>query len=275
MTEEAGQPTGAAGGIAGLVRGLFSPLIRLLDELGRTASLAGQTLYWGIRPPYRGRLVIEAMEFIGVQSLFLVGLTALFIGLVFGLQLVDGFRQFGAENQTGGVVGMALARELAPVFTALMISSRAGSAISTELGSMRVSDQIDALTSMAVNPVQYLVVPRVIAGTLMGPALTIVFGGVGMVGAYLVCVGMLGLDPGIFLDKVSWFVDARDIAQGLFKALVFGIVISLIACRQGFHAEGGAAGVGRATNRAVVQGAVAILAFDYLITSMLTGTGAP
>lgn len=252
---------------------LLKPFVGLLGEIGATSRLLFDTVFWGVRPPYRLRLFVEAMEFVGVQSLFIVGLTGLFIGMVFGIQLVDGFRDFGAENQTGAVVGMALTRELSPVFTALMVSSRAGSAMSTELGSMRVSDQIDALTTMAVNPVQYLVVPRVFAGFVMLPVLAMVFNMVGIVGAWLVCVQLLGLDHGIFVDKVRWFVDGPDIMQGLVKAGAFGLTISLIACRQGFYAKGGAAGVGQATTAAVVQSAVSILALDYVITSIITGQG--
>ena len=205
------------------------PAITLLAEVGGTVRLLGSTLFWGIRPPYRFQQFFAAMEFVGVQSLFLVGLTGLFIGMVFGIQLVDGFRDFGAENQTGAVVGMALARELSPVFTALMVSSRAGSAMSTELGSMRVSDQVDALTTMAVNPIQYLVVPRVFAGLVMLPVLAMVFNMVGIFGAWLVCVQLLGLDHGIFVDKVRWFVDVPDLMQGVVKAAAFGLTVSLIA----------------------------------------------
>lgn len=252
---------------------LMKPFLNLLAEVGGTASLLGSAVFWGVRRPFRVRLFFEAMEFVGVQSLFLVGLTGLFIGMVFGIQLVDGFRDFGAENQTGAVVGMALARELSPVFTALMVSSRAGSAMSTELGSMRVSDQIDALTTMAVNPVQFLVVPRVFAGLVMVPVLAMIFNFVGMFGAWLVCVQLLGLDHGIFVDKVRWLVDVDDLTQGTIKATAFGLTVSLIACRQGFYAKGGAAGVGQATNTAVVQSAVSILALDYLITSLITGQG--
>jgi phospholipid/cholesterol/gamma-HCH transport system permease protein len=252
---------------------LASPFIATLAEIGSTVKLLGVALFWGVRPPYRFRLFFEAMEFVGVQSLFIVGLTGLFIGMVFGIQLVDGFRQFGAENQTGAVVGLALTRELAPVFTALMVSSRAGSAMSTELGSMRVSDQIDALTTMAVNPVQFLVVPRVLAGFLMLPALTMIFNIVGIFGAWIVCVKLLHLDHGVFVDKVRWFVDVPDIRQGIIKAFAFGLTVSLIACKHGFYAKGGAAGVGQATNRAVVESAVSILALDYIITSLITGQG--
>lgn len=237
------------------------------------AQLFGQAVFWGVRRPYRFGLFVEAMEFVGVQSIFIIVLTGTFIGMVFGIQLVDGFRQFGAENQAGAVVGLALARELSPVFAALMLSSRAGSAMSTELGSMRVSDQIDALTTMAVNPIQFLVVPRIVAGAIMLPVLVMIFNLVGIFGAWLVCVKILNLDHGIFVDKVRWFVDAKDISQGLIKALIFGFAVSLIACRHGFYAKGGAAGVGQATTRAVVQSAVTILFLDYIITSIITGQG--
>ncbi|MDB4985808.1 MAG: ABC-type transport protein, partial [Myxococcaceae bacterium] len=210
---------------------LLKPFITLLADIGGTARLLYDTAFWLVRPPYRISLFLDAMEFVGVQSLFIVGLTGLFIGMVFGIQLVDGFRDFGAENQTGAVVALALARELSPVFTALMVSSRAGSAMSTELGSMRVSDQIDALTTMAVNPIQFLVVPRVFAGLIMLPILTMIFNVVGIIGAWIVCVKLLGLDQGIFVNKVRWFVDAPDLMQGMIKAAAFGLTVSLVACR--------------------------------------------
>jgi phospholipid/cholesterol/gamma-HCH transport system permease protein len=242
-------------------------------ELGALSKLFGETLFWGIRPPYRGRLFVEAMEFIGIGSIFIVSLTALFVGGVLALQLVDGFRDFGAENQTGAVIGLALAREVGPVFAALMVTSRAGSAMTTELGSMRVTNQIDALVTMAVSPVQYLVVPRVLAGFVMVPVLTMLFNIVGVFGAFFVAVTLLGLDPGVFMDRLKWLVDWDDVSQGLIKAMVFGVAVTLIACRHGFYAEGGAAGVGRATNRAVVQSAIAILMLDYLVTSIILGEG--
>lgn len=251
----------------------FALPLAFFAEIGTLARLLMEAVYWGVRPRYRVSLFFAAMEFIGVQSLFIIGLTGVFIGMVFGIQLVDGFRAFGAENQTGAVVGLALTRELAPVFAALMVTSRAGSAISTEIGSMRVTDQIDALTTMAVNPVQYLIVPRLVAGVVMVPILTMVFNMVGIFGAWMVCVRVLKLDSGIFIDKVKWFVDWSDVSQGLIKAAVFGLTITLIACRQGFYASGGAAGVGQATTRAVVHSAVAILALDYVITAIITGAG--
>lgn len=256
-----------------LGRALLKLVLAPFVELGQLGRILGQTFFWGVRPPYRFWLFVEQMEFIGVGSIFIVSLTGLFIGMVLGLQMVDGFREFGAENQTGAVVGLALSREIGPVFAALMVSSRAGSAITTELGSMRVSSQIDALTSMAVNPVQYLIVPRIVAGLVMVPVLTMLFLLIGMFGCYLVCIGLLGLDPGIFLDRAQWLVDWHDVGQGQIKAAVFGFTVVLIACRQGFFASGGAAGVGQATNRSVVHNAVAILALDYMLTSLIIGQG--
>jgi len=252
-----------------LLKLLLAPFV----ELGALFELFGEALFWGIRPPYRGRLLVEAMEFVGIGSIFIVSLTALFVGGVLALQLVDGFRDFGAENQTGAVIGLALAREVGPVFAALMVTSRAGSAMTTELGSMRVTNQIDALITMAVNPVQFLVVPRLVAGLVMVPVLTMLFNVVGVFGAFFVAVRLLGLDPGVFMDRLRWLVDWEDVSQGLIKAMVFGIAVTLIACRQGFYARGGAAGVGRATNRAVVQSAIAILMLDYVVTSLVLGQG--
>jgi len=251
------------------VKVLLSPFV----EISALSKLLWEAVFWGIRPPYRGWLFVEAMEFVGIGSIFLVSLTALFVGAVLALQLVDGFRDFGAENQTGAVIGLALAREVGPVFAALMVTSRAGSAMTTELGSMRVSNQIDALVTMAVNPVQYLVVPRLVAGFVMVPVLTTLFNIVGVFGAFCVAVYLLGLDPGVFMDRLKWLVDWDDVSQGLIKGMVFGVAVTLIACRQGLYAKGGAAGVGRATNRAVVQSAIAILMLDYLVTSLVLGQG--
>jgi len=252
---------------------LFKVLLSPFVEISALFRLLWEALFWGVRPPYRGRLFVEAMEFIGIGSIFIISLTALFVGGVLALQLVDGFRDFGAESQSGAVIGLALSREVGPVFAALMVTSRAGSAMTTELGSMRVTNQIDALVTMAVNPVQYLVVPRLLAGFVMVPVLTMLFNVVGVFGAFVVAVSVLGLDPGVFMDRLKWIVDWEDVSQGLIKAMVFGIAITLIACRQGFYAKGGAAGVGRATNRAVVQSAIAILMLDYLVTGLVLGQG--
>ena len=180
---------------------------------------------------------------------------------------------------TGGTagIGCAIATDLidhgASVVVTYGHNHDRAQAVTTELGSMRVTNQIDALVTMAVNPVQYLVVPRLVAGFVMVPVLTMLFNVVGVVGAYFVAVGLLGLDPGVFMDRLRWLVDWDDVSQGIIKAVVFGVAVTLIACRQGFYAAGGAAGVGRATNRAVVQSAIAILMLDYLVTSLVLGEG--
>lgn len=246
---------------------VFEAPIVALAEIGLVLRLLWDTILWGIRRPYRFSQIIAMCEFIGVQSLVIVGLTGASVGAVFGLQLVEGFRRFGAESQTGSVVSIALARELAPVFSALMISARAGSAIATEIGSMRVTNQIDALTTMSVNPIQYLIFPRVLAGLLMVPIMALFFYFVGFTGAYVVATQLYGLDGGIFIERMRWFVDSIDLVQGLTKSAVFGVTLTIISCRQGYYASGGAAGVGLATNRAVVQSSVAVLVLDYVITT--------
>ncbi len=246
---------------------VFAAPVLALAEIGLVMRLLWDTILWGIRRPYRFSLIVSMCEFIGVQSMIIVGLTGASVGAVFGLQLVEGFRQLGAENQTGSVVSIALARELAPVFSSLMISARAGSAIATEIGSMRVTNQIDALTTMSVNPIQYLIFPRVLAGFLMTPIMALLFYLIGFSGAYLVATQVYGLDGGIFIERMRWYVDAKDLLQGLTKAAIFGVTLTIISCRQGFYASGGAAGVGLATNRAVVQSSVAVLVLDYIITT--------
>lgn len=255
------------GAIVQLAEWFWSLPVLFFVEIGLVARLLFETVVWGVRPPYRVRTILASMAFIGVDSLFLVTLTGFFVGAVFSLQIIDGFRRFSAEGYTGTVIGLSFAREIAPVFAALMVSARAGSAIATELGSMRVSSQIDALTTMSVSPVQFLVFPRVLAGFLMVPVMALVFNLVGLFGAYVVAVQLFGLDGGIFQERVTWFVDPDDLFQGLVKAAIFGVALTTIACRQGYYAEGGAAGVGLGTNRAVVQSAVAVLVLDYFVTT--------
>jgi phospholipid/cholesterol/gamma-HCH transport system permease protein len=241
-----------------------------LDGLGTTLLLAFRSLLWLVRPPYRISQLIASMDFIGVQSFFIITLTGAFSGMVFALQTVYGFRRFSAEGMVGGVVALSLTREISPVFAGLMVTSRAGSAMAAELGNMRVTEQIDAIATMGVSPVQYLVVPRVVASVVMLPCLCMLFTMVGMVGAYGVAVGWLGVDPGIFWDRVQTFVEPRDLWMGLVKSMTFGFLIAIISCKQGFFASGGAKGVGIATTRAVVQSAVALLIANYCITMYMT-----
>ncbi len=255
---------------ASLAARLFSPVTNALDGIGRFLTLTGQSLVWMIRPPYRLTQLIAAMDFIGVQSMFIVSLTGVFSGMVLALQMTYSLRQYGAESVVGSVVAVSLAREIAPVFAGLMVTARAGSAMAAELGNMRVTEQIDALTTMAVSPVQYLLSPRLLAAFLMLPLLYILYSCVGMGGAWLVAVEALGVDPGMFLANIEKGLVPADFYMGLVKSMTFGFLICAISVNQGFNAAGGAKGVGEATTRAVVQSAVAILVANYVITSMMT-----
>jgi phospholipid/cholesterol/gamma-HCH transport system permease protein len=252
---------------------VLDPARKVVEEVGTLGDLAFRALLWAFRPPYRVAVTVTQLEFVGVQSLFLVGLVGLFTGMVFAVQTVYGFRRFGAENMVGGVVGLSLSREMAPVLTAIMVAARAGSGMAAELGNMRASEQIDALETMAVNPVQYLVVPRMIAGVVMVPILTLCFFLVGLGGAWIVGVKTLNLDPGIFADRIRTMLQPGDLIQGLTKSLVFGLAVTLISCRHGYYASGGAVGVGQATTRAVVWSVVAVFVLDYILTTILTPIG--
>jgi phospholipid/cholesterol/gamma-HCH transport system permease protein len=210
------------------------------------------------------------MEFIGVQSTFIVALTGTFSGMVLALQTVNSLRTFSAEGVVGSIVALSLTREISPVFAALMVSARAGSAMAAELGNMRVTEQIDAIVTMAVSPIQYLLTPRLVACVLMVPLLCILYTCVGMAGAWSVAVYGLAVDPGIFLSNIDKYLLPEDFWMGEIKAVCFGFLISTISCYQGFYTKGGARGVGIATTRAVVYTAVAILVANYIITSLLT-----
>jgi phospholipid/cholesterol/gamma-HCH transport system permease protein len=255
---------------ASLVARLFSPVIDALDGMGRLLMLTGQSVVWLIRPPYRIVQLLLAMDFIGVQSTFIVALTGVFSGMVLALQMTYQLRAYGAEGVVGVVVAVSLAREIAPVFAALMVTARAGSAMAAELGNMRVTEQIDALTTMAVSPVQYLLSPRLLAAFVMLPMLYVLYSCVGMAGAWLVAVTGLGVDPGTFIANIEKGLVPSDFYMGLVKSATFGFLICAISCFHGFNASGGAKGVGEATTRAVVQSAVAILVANYIITSLMT-----
>jgi phospholipid/cholesterol/gamma-HCH transport system permease protein len=242
-----------------------------LEDFGKMLFFAAETVAWAFRPPFRIELVLAQMAFIGVGSAFIVGVTGSFAGMVFGLQMNYAMRQFAAEGYVGGSTAFALARELSPVFTALMVTGRAGSAIATELGTMRVSEQIDAMESMAVSPIQYLVVPRVIASILMFPVLTMVFNALGYGGAYLMGVYVSGIPEGPFIQHTKEFLGPDDIFHGLAKAVVFGAIVAVITTWRGYSATGGSRGVGEGTTRAVVASSIAILVADYAATVLSVG----
>jgi phospholipid/cholesterol/gamma-HCH transport system permease protein len=259
--------------IAGWTNRLWSMPRAFVEALGEVLTLLGKSTLWAVRPPFRFGLLLQSMEFIGFGSIGIISLVSIFVGGVFGLQMVDSMQKFQAEGFVGSAVSLTLSREIAPVFTALMIAGRAGSAMATELGSMRITEQIDALTALAVNPVQYLVVPRLIASTVMAPLLTMLFNVMGMVGAYIFAVLVKGVDPGVFIYNVRWYTDVDDVVSGLIKAAFFGLAVALVGCHQGYNASGGAKGVGIATMRAVVISYVAVLALDFLLTDILLTLG--
>lgn len=246
------------------------PILDILDDLGATLLLFFTACSWLFRPPYRIAQLMIAIEFIGAGSLFIAGLVGMFTGMAFTVSTIVGFRQFSAEGMVGGVVALALARELAPVLAAVVVTARAGSTMASELGNMRVTEQIDAITTMGVSPVQYLVVPRVLATTIVLPLLALCFGIAGMFGAWLVAVLWQGIDPGVFFDRIQTFVKWFDIRMLVVKSAIFGVIVSTICCKKGFHASGGARGVGEATAKAVVSSIVAIFAADYVITTIMT-----
>jgi phospholipid/cholesterol/gamma-HCH transport system permease protein len=251
------------------VRHAAAPAVGFVRAVGEHVHLLGRCFFWGVRRPFRPRLYVEAAEFIGLGSLPIITLVGAFTGMVTALQSVNAFRILKAEGFAGSAVGLSLAVELAPVLTALMLSGRAAAGIATEIGTMRITEQIDALETMAVSPIQYLVVPRVVMGTLMAPLLSMTFFLVGMVGAYFVAVIVMGVDHGLFIENFKWYVDPTHIAQGLIKATIFGMALSLIGCYQGYNATGGGRGVGIATTRAVVIASVTILVLDFFITDIL------
>lgn len=240
-----------------------------LEQLGAIGLFLYQVVLWLPRRPFFVRELFKQMDFIGIRSSTVILLTGVFTGMVTALQSHYGFRLFGAESLVGSTTSLGLLRELGPVLAALMVTARAGSAMSAEIGTMRVTEQIDALTVMGVNPVQYLIIPRIIAAIVMLPMLTLVFDAIGMIGSWIVGVKLLGIDEGMFMSRIIEYVDYEDLNSGLIKAAVFGAILATVGCYKGFTTTGGAEGVGRATTYSVVISAVSILVADYILTALM------
>ncbi len=251
------------------VKEAFAPVYRFLDLVGGHLILVGKALVWLPRRPFRGQTYLEAAEYIGFGSLPIVLLVGAATGMVLSLQSVNAFRQFGLESFSGGTTGKALALELAPVLTALMLAGRAGAGMATELGTMRITEQIDALESMAVNPHQYLVLPRMIAAMIVTPILTLLFFVIGMGGAYLSAVIIEHVDQGQWIANLRDIVHPMDVIQGFIKAIFFGFVVATVGCYQGYNASGGGRGVGLGTTRAVVIASVSTVVLDYFLSDIL------
>ncbi len=238
-------------------------------EVGRIFLLLSSVLKRIVKPPYEVRDIIKQMLEVGVNSLPVVLITAVFTGMVLALQSYTGFKRFGAERLVGSVVALSMTRELGPVLTALIVTGRAGAAMAAELGTMRVTEQIDALETLATNPVKYLVVPRFLSGMIMLPALTVVTDIVGILGGYFVTVVLLGASAKSYLRTTWTYLQMEDIYIGLTKACFFGAAFTLISCYKGFYTEGGAEGVGKATTGAVVISSMIILISDYFMSAWL------
>jgi phospholipid/cholesterol/gamma-HCH transport system permease protein len=258
----------------------MSSIAALLGQVGRTGiDFAGNVGHAGlflaralslmVRRPFRFSLIVEQIHFIGNRSVVIVVLTSAFTGLVLTLQGYNALKRFGAERMVGTLVSLSLLRELAPVLAALMITARAGSAMAATIGNMNVTEQIDALKTMAIDPLGYLVVPRIVASLLVVPMLTAMFTVAGLAVAQVFAVHVLGFDRAGFASSISNAIEWPDVVEGLSKSLAFAILMVWIATYRGYHASGGAKGVGQATTQAVVETSVLVLALDYVLTALL------
>jgi phospholipid/cholesterol/gamma-HCH transport system permease protein len=256
-------------GMKAAVERIGQRVYAILEDLGVIFAFFMQVVTWTLRRPFEFRSVVKQMEEVGVRSMPVVLVTATFTGMVLALQSFSGFQRFGATSMVGTVVALSITRELGPVFAGLMISGRVGASMAAELGTMKVTEQLDALVTLATNPVKYLVVPRVIAATIVLPLLVVFADLVGIVGGYFVAVRLLGANSYVYVQKTYQYLEFKDIYTGLIKAAVFGALIGLISCHNGFNAEGGAEGVGRATTKAVVTSSMMVLVSDYFMTSFM------
>jgi phospholipid/cholesterol/gamma-HCH transport system permease protein len=243
--------------------------LAFLGAAGRLALFALHAMSHCLRPPFYPRLVLRQLVDIGYYSLPVVGLTALFTGVVLALQTHTGFSRINAEGVVALVVVLSVTRELGPVIASLMVAGRIGAAMAAEIGTMRVTDQIDALSTLSTNPYKYLVVPRLVAGTIAMPALVVVADIIGVFGGFLVGVYKLDFNPGSYIGQTADYLHSDDVVSGLVKAAVFGFTIALMGCYHGYHSRGGAEGVGTATTYSVVSASIMILLLDSALTSVL------
>jgi phospholipid/cholesterol/gamma-HCH transport system permease protein len=238
------------------------------ETVGELTMFGVRALAAGIAGPYYPRQILRQLLDIGYFSLPVVGLTAIFTGMVLALQSFTGFSRFQAESAIPTIVIVSLTRELGPVLAGLMVAGRVGAAMAAELGTMRVTEQIDALTTLATDPLRYLVFPRLIAGVLMLPALVLVADIIGALGGFLVSVYKLGFNSTGYINSTFQYLQAEDVTAGLVKAAVFGFLVALMGAYQGYNSKGGAQGVGSATTRAVVTASILILTADYIVTEL-------
>jgi phospholipid/cholesterol/gamma-HCH transport system permease protein len=243
----------------------------VLDALGAAGAITifgVEGISHVVRPPFYGRLFLRAFIDFAYFSLPVVAMTAIFSGMVIALQSYAGFASYGAANAIPQIVLISVVRELAPVLAGLMVAGRVGAAMAAELGTMRVTDQIDALTTLSTNPMKYLVAPRLLAGLLALPPLVLVADVLGVMGGWIVGVAKLGLNSSVYLANTVNMLKVQDVEVSLAKAAVFGVIVALMGCYHGYRSRGGAQGVGAATTSAVVSASILILAFDYVLTEL-------
>ena len=243
--------------------------IHTLEGLGGITSFSTTVFFWTFKFPFRVRLLFDQLFFIGNKGLFIILLTGTFSGMVMCYQMYFGFKLIKADSFVGPMVAVSLARELAPVFSGLVVAGRAGAAMAAEIGTMKVTEQVDALEVMGINAIQYLAVPRVLAAMLVLPVLVILFQFAGNIGSWLIGTKVLMIDSPLYFSQMTKFVHFSDILQGIIKAYFFGLLISLIGTYFGFGVAGGAEGVGKSTNKAVVWGMVIVLVADFVLTALL------
>ncbi len=255
--------------MVGALENIGRVFLNFLMSTGRLTLFLTDSLIQGLRPPYYFRQTLRQFWEIGYLSLPVVGLTAFFTGMVLALQSYTGFSRFNAENAIANVIVLSMTRELGPVLAGLMISGRIGAAMAAEIGTMRVTEQIDALVTLSTNPRKYLVFPRLLAGVLMLPILVLIADTIGVFGGYMVSIYRLGFNPATYMKQTLDFMQLGDVTSGLVKAAVFGFIISLMGCYHGFNSKGGAEGVGKATTYAVVSSSILILIANYFLTALL------
>ncbi len=254
-----------------LVAALGRGLIGVCRATGRITLFGLAGLSHLVRPPFYGRMFLRALAEIGYFSLPVVALTAVFTGMVLALQSSTGLSRFSADSAIASLVVLSVTRELGPVLAGLMVAGRVGAAMAAEIGTMRVTDQIDALGTLSTNPMKYLVTPRLLAGLVALPLLVVVADILGVFGGFIVATLKLGFNPHSYLASTLAFMQTADVISGLAKAAVFGLLICLMGCYHGYNSRGGAQGVGAATTSAVVAASVLILAFDYVLTELFFG----
>jgi phospholipid/cholesterol/gamma-HCH transport system permease protein len=252
-----------------LLSAIGSWTVEVVSTFGKITILFLDAVRSSVIPPFRFKNVIRQMDFLGAKSFYIIVFTGFFTGMVLALNGYLTFRILDAETMVGATVAIAMVREMGPVLASIMVIARAGSAIAAELGTMRITEQIDALTTMSVNPVKYLITPRLIAGITMMPILATIFSVTGFIGSYFVCIKLFGINAGDFMANVHDILEMEDFTKGLIKSLFFGLFLTLIACYYGYYTSGGAEGVGKSTNKAVVAGCVTIIISDYFLTALL------